>query len=125
MRYDSVMLVRILRSPLPLIYAEKPHFITDPDDPNGTDFRQDCLAYWLLTTKTHTTFSEYLSNQRQATIAGFLPHLARCIAWHWLINKTPQQIRAHLTSVPEPMREYLRASLNELRSQRTQKEATQ
>lgn len=115
MKNQLVSAVRLLRPSPPLYYSQLPPFIMDPADPASAEFARDCLAHWLLTSKTADTLGKYLQTQKPETLEQLVPHLARCLAWHWLLNNPPAAIRQRLRGIAQPVREPLRMALNQLR----------
>lgn len=90
----------------------KPHFITDPRDPNGWDFRQDCMAWHMFTTMAEAERAEFIRSRKQLQTPEFTQRLRRCLAWWMLVHMTRPQIVGHLMALQPEESQALRDTLN-------------
>jgi hypothetical protein len=86
--------------------TNRPHFITDPLDPNSQQFRLDCMAWELYTKKSPADRAAFIASQPALQTAEFNHRLRRCEAW-WLLNYcTHHQIELTIAELsPEAMKE--------------------
>lgn len=73
----------------------------------------NCLAWWLITTKTAQQVAEFLDKRQDLTALPLA--IVRCRAWVWLHQHTAADIRHALEKMPEQMASDLRRELNTIR----------
>lgn len=97
--------------------AQLPHFITDPADSSSWDFRQDCLAWELFTSRSFEACAEFVKARPKMQKDNFTERLMRCRAW-WMLTYLPRYlIVAELDQMPRDEAEKMRAHLNAMREQ--------
>lgn len=105
--------------------SNKPHFLTDPVDPQGQSFRADCMAWELFTKKPFKEREAFIAGNKPLQSDDFRNRLYRCEAW-WLITYcNPHQIEeliAHLSpDQMQKMRNHLKVMRLEMKAIRQRK----
>lgn len=95
----------------------KPPFIESPNDPGSEEFRLDCLAWWLFTSKSATDLAECLKKQKALNTDAFKSRLRRCRAWWMLEHLNRVQIEADLMAMERQEEMQLRQHLNDMRKE--------
>ncbi|UUA73070.1 hypothetical protein [Cellvibrio sp. QJXJ] len=105
--------------------TNKPHFLTDPVDPTGQEFRADCMAWELFTKKPRAEREAFIAGQPALQTQEFHTRLRRCEAWWLLTYCTHFQIEetiAHMTPTEMPeVREHIEAMRLEMKAIRQRK----
>lgn len=96
---------------------KKPRFITHPENSYSEDHRLNCLAWWLVTSKTLAELAHYQQTQKTPVLELLQPRIDRCEAWHLLMTCSPAQIRGKLASMEKTKQHNLRAWLNQMRAE--------
>lgn len=96
--------------------SNKPHFILDPIDPHGADFRQDCMAWHMYTTMTVEARNDLIAkNSKIRNDQDFKNRLRRCEAWYWLTYLNRLQIEENLRLLTQQEESIMRETLNTMR----------
>lgn len=98
-----------------------PSFIREPEDANSLQHMRNCMAWWLVKTKTHTQIEVFCQSQSTANREALREPLIRCYAWVWLLTLPPTEIRHRLRKVSHEQQDLYRFYLNQYREQ-TEKE---
>lgn len=96
---------------------DKPPFIQAPADRSGEEFRLDCLAWHLFTSKDPTELSDYLKHKKHLNTDAFTSRIERCRAWWMLTNLNRAQIEADLMAMGQQHEASMRGHLNQVREQ--------
>ncbi len=94
-----------------------PHFLTDPADPNGQEFRADCMAWELYTRNTKSQREKFIASQPGLQTDDFRQRLYRCEAWWMLTYLNPRFIEQDLASLPLQQQRELRRHLEQMRAE--------
>lgn len=94
----------------------QPCFIEFAEDTSSHDHRQNCLAWWLVTTKSSAELTEYVNKQKHLKTDEFRDRLERCLAWWMLTRLNLAQVHADLLAMNSGQAERMRAHLNQLRA---------
>lgn len=97
--------------------SNKPHFLTDPVDPNGQAFRADCMAWELFTKKTEKEREAFIAGQPALQTGDFRTRLRRCEAWWLLTYLNTHLIEENLAAMPEQQQRELRSELEGMRTE--------
>lgn len=102
------MLVRDIKHPTPL-------YIKQASDKNGEEHRFNCLAWWLITSKSKEGLEEYLRKQNAQVHSKISDRLLKAKAWIWLSTLSNEHIRRLLESENKDQ-SALKLHLNQLKS---------
>ncbi len=97
-------------------HLPRPPFIEQPEDANSVLHIRQCLAWWLISRKTHVQINAFVATQTPNAQAQLRPALDKCYAWVWLLTLKSSDIRTRLHALQPDKKAAFTEHLNALRS---------